>query len=160
MSAIPPSLLRTAWLTNSNWSVDVTAKPSEQTCAVTPASGTVAGANATNLVLSCTTVTVDLSPATLPNAHIGTLYSQTITASSPNGGTAPYTFIGDFRLRAYRPHLSPAGHWLAHPLSRPVTILRCEPRTATALSANVTTPWSSRSTCRRHRTTPGRDGRN
>lgn len=79
-------------LTGSNWSVEVTAKPADQTCTVTTASGTVAGADVTNLVLSCTTVTVEFSPATLPNAHIGTPYSQTITASSPNGGAAPYTF--------------------------------------------------------------------
>ena len=79
-------------LTNSNWSVAVTAKPADQTCTVTPASGTVAGADVTNLVLACTTVTVDLSPTTLPNASVGTAYSQAITASSPNGGTAPYTF--------------------------------------------------------------------
>ena len=76
----------------ANWNVSVVSAPAGQLCSITPTSGTNLAGNVTNLALTCQTVAVTVSPATLPDAAFGAPYSQTITASSSNGGTAPYTF--------------------------------------------------------------------
>ncbi len=66
--------------------------PDGQLCTLVPSSGTISNADVSNLALTCTTVQVDLTPQTLPDGVFGEAYSQTITASSSNGGTAPYSF--------------------------------------------------------------------
>ncbi|KRA73095.1 hypothetical protein ASD78_16040 [Lysobacter sp. Root667] len=76
----------------ANWSVSVLAPPAGQLCSVTPNSGNAIGADLNNVALSCVTVTTTIAPTTLPNPVYNTAYSQTLTASSANGGTAPYTF--------------------------------------------------------------------
>jgi len=76
----------------ANWNVSVLSAPPGQVCTVTPASGAAIAADVTNVALSCTTVTVMIAPPTLPNGALATAYSQTLTASSGNGATAPYTF--------------------------------------------------------------------
>jgi uncharacterized protein YhjY with autotransporter beta-barrel domain len=76
----------------SDWSASVLAPPAGQLCSIAPASGSNIAANVTNLVVSCVTVAVDVSPATLPDATFDVAYSQTLTASSANGGVAPYGF--------------------------------------------------------------------
>lgn len=75
----------------SNWNIDILDMPDGQLCTVSPASGAGIAAD-TAVTLTCTTVTVSISPATLPDAVYGAAYSQTLTASSANGGAAPYTF--------------------------------------------------------------------
>lgn len=80
---------------DATWNVSVLAPPGGQICSVNPASGTVMSSDVSNLVLTCQTVLVDIAPATLPNAAYNAAYSQTISASSGNGGTAPYTFAID-----------------------------------------------------------------
>jgi len=65
-------------VTNSNYTIEATSVPP---VAGSPVSTTVTG-------VSCPTIT--LSPATLPNAVLGSPYSRTITAS---GGTGPYSFL-------------------------------------------------------------------
>ncbi|QNP47932.1 Ig-like domain repeat protein [Diaphorobacter aerolatus] len=77
---------------NADWAVSVLSAPVGQLCRVNPASGTVVGADVSNAALSCTTVSVALSPSTLPNTAFNTAYSQTLSASSANGGAGPYTF--------------------------------------------------------------------
>ncbi|WP_137934526.1 autotransporter outer membrane beta-barrel domain-containing protein [Mesorhizobium comanense] len=77
----------------ASWSVAVQSEPAGQICKVTPSSGTISGADVTDLALVCTTVTVQLAPTALPDGTGGVAYSQTITASSTDGGTAPYTFL-------------------------------------------------------------------
>ena len=76
----------------SNWSVSVLSAPAGQLCSVTPASGTAIAANVTNVALTCATVAVTVDPATLPDGAFDTAYSQTLSASSANGGVSPYTF--------------------------------------------------------------------
>ncbi|GAB3348835.1 hypothetical protein GCM10027430_10210 [Lysobacter tyrosinilyticus] len=75
----------------ANWNISVITAPSGQLCSVNPPSGTAIAADAT-VALTCTTVTVGITPANLPAATYNAAYSQTLTASSGNGGTAPYTF--------------------------------------------------------------------
>lgn len=75
----------------ATWSVDVTAAPAGQVCTVTPASGTNLTAD-TQVSVTCATVAIAIEPATLPAATYNVAYSQTLTASSVNGGLAPYTF--------------------------------------------------------------------
>lgn len=76
----------------ANWNVSVIAPPAGQICSVSPASGANITANVTNVALTCATVAVTVNPATLPDGAFGAAYSQTLTATSANGGTAPYTF--------------------------------------------------------------------
>lgn len=76
----------------ANWNVSVLSAPAGQLCAVSPSSGSAINADVTNVALTCTTVTTTISPPTLPNAAYSTAYSQTLSASSANGGIAPYTF--------------------------------------------------------------------
>ena len=76
----------------ANWNVSVLSAPAGQLCSVTPASGAAIAVNVTNVALTCTTVAVTVNPATLPNGAFGTAYSQTLSATSANGGVAPYTF--------------------------------------------------------------------
>ncbi|MGJ7902800.1 autotransporter domain-containing protein, partial [Lysobacter sp. 1R34A] len=76
----------------ANWNVGVLANPAGQLCTVNPSSGLAIASDVTNLVLSCATVAVTVNPATLPNGALATAYSQTLNATSANGGTAPYTF--------------------------------------------------------------------
>ena len=76
----------------ANWNVSVLNSPAGQLCSVAPASGTGIAANVTNVALTCATVAVTVNPATLPNGAFGTAYSQTLSATSANGGVAPYTF--------------------------------------------------------------------
>ncbi|MDQ0995413.1 uncharacterized protein with beta-barrel porin domain [Phyllobacterium ifriqiyense] len=76
----------------ANWSARVLTAPDGQLCTLVPSSGTISNADVSNLALTCTTVQVDLTPQTLPDGVFGEAYSQTITASSSNGGTAPYSF--------------------------------------------------------------------
>ncbi|WP_345293493.1 autotransporter domain-containing protein [Luteimonas vadosa] len=75
----------------SNWHISFVTQPAGQACEVTPVSGMNLSANV-DLTLTCTTVTTTIDPATLPGATFATAYSQTLTASSTNGGTGPYTF--------------------------------------------------------------------
>ncbi len=76
----------------ANWNVSVLSAPAGQLCSVAPASGAAIAADVTNVALTCTTVTVAIAPATLPNGALATAYSQTLSASSGNGGVGPYTF--------------------------------------------------------------------
>ncbi|KRD74601.1 hypothetical protein ASE43_15320 [Lysobacter sp. Root983] len=76
----------------ANWTISVLSPPAGQLCSVTPSSGNAIAADVTSAALVCTTVTTTVAPATLPNPVYNVAYSQTITASSANGGTAPYTF--------------------------------------------------------------------
>jgi uncharacterized protein YhjY with autotransporter beta-barrel domain len=76
----------------ANWNVSVLASPPGQICTVSPASGIAIGADVSSAALSCATVTTTINPATLPDGAFGTAYSQTLSASSANGGSAPYTF--------------------------------------------------------------------
>ena len=77
----------------ANWTASVISAPAGQLCSVAPVSGAAIAADVTSLVLTCQTVVVTVSPATVPAAAFGTPYSQTLTASSANGGTAPYSFL-------------------------------------------------------------------
>ncbi len=76
----------------ANWNLSVLSAPAGQLCNVTPASGAAIAANVTNVALTCATVAVTVNPATLPNGAFSTAYSQTLSATSANGGVAPYTF--------------------------------------------------------------------
>ncbi|MBN9216440.1 MAG: hypothetical protein J0I79_00655, partial [Mesorhizobium sp.] len=76
----------------ATWSVAITGEPEGQICTLQQSSGTISGADVTNVTLSCVTVVVQLAPTTLPGGTGSAAYSQTITAGSANGGTAPYTF--------------------------------------------------------------------
>ena len=76
----------------ANWNVSVLSAPAGQLCTVAPASGAAIAANVTNVALTCTTVAVTVNPATLPNGAFGAAYSQTLSATSANGGVAPYAF--------------------------------------------------------------------
>jgi len=79
-------------IAGANWSATVTSAPIGQLCTLANASGNAINANVTNVNLSCATVTVTVNPASLPDGTFSTAYSQTLTASSANGGTPPYTF--------------------------------------------------------------------
>jgi uncharacterized protein YhjY with autotransporter beta-barrel domain len=76
----------------ANWSVSVVGSPPGQLCSVSPSSGSAIAANVTNAALTCATVAVTVNPATLPDGAFGTAYSQTLSATSANGGVGPYTF--------------------------------------------------------------------
>ncbi|EJN02496.1 putative Ig domain-containing protein [Phyllobacterium sp. YR531] len=76
----------------AGWNARVLLAPDGQVCTLVPSSGTISNADVTNLALTCTTVQVDITPETLPDGVFGQAYSQTIAASSANGGTAPYSF--------------------------------------------------------------------
>ena len=76
----------------ANWNVSVLASPPGQICTVNPANGIAIGADVSSAALSCATVTTTISPATLPDGAFSAAYSQTLSASSANGGIAPYTF--------------------------------------------------------------------
>jgi uncharacterized protein with beta-barrel porin domain len=117
------------------WSVGVISNPSGQQCAITPPSGSIAGADVTNLVLSCTTMTVDLAPTSLADGQFSTAYSQTIIASSSNGATAPYTFSASGALPPGIT-LSTAGVLSGTPAATGSFNFRI-----TALSANSVTGW-------------------
>ncbi|NUO77196.1 MAG: autotransporter domain-containing protein [Lysobacter sp.] len=76
----------------ANWSVSVLSPPAGQLCSVSPSSGNAIAADVSNAALTCVTVTTTIAPTTLPDPVFNTAYSQTLTASSANGGVAPYTF--------------------------------------------------------------------
>lgn len=76
----------------ANWSVSVLTPPAGQLCTVTPSSGNAIAADVTNAALVCSTVAITVAPTTLPNPVFNSAYSQTLTASSANGGVGPYTF--------------------------------------------------------------------
>ncbi|WP_175485804.1 autotransporter domain-containing protein [Lysobacter sp. yr284] len=76
----------------ANWNLSVLSSPAGQICTAAPASGAAIAANVTNIALVCTTVTVTVAPATLPAGALSAPYSQTLSATSANGGNAPYTF--------------------------------------------------------------------
>ncbi|GAB2491139.1 hypothetical protein GCM10027082_47810 [Comamonas humi] len=76
----------------ANWAVSVLSAPAGQLCTVSAASGTAIAADVSNVALSCTTVAITVAPAAIPGGTYFTLYSQLFTASSVNGGVAPYTF--------------------------------------------------------------------
>jgi uncharacterized protein YhjY with autotransporter beta-barrel domain len=79
----------------AGWTLSIAATPAGQQCGVTPASGSAVGADVANLVLQCQNVsagTVAIDPAGLPDATQGVAFAQTLTASSSDGATAPYTF--------------------------------------------------------------------
>ncbi|MGO1003140.1 autotransporter domain-containing protein [Lysobacter sp. CA196] len=76
----------------ANWNVSVLSHPAGQLCTINPSSGLAIASDVTNLVLNCATVAVTVNPPTLPNAALNTAYSQTLSATSANGGVAPYTF--------------------------------------------------------------------
>lgn len=90
----------------TTWNVAVTAKPANQSCTVAPASGTVAGADITNLVLSCQTLTAQTQSLTTVSGATGTVgleqgatggpfTSAAITANSnPAAGTASIIQVG------------------------------------------------------------------
>ena len=65
-------------------SFTVTATSTPGTC-----TGTATYTFTVNVATACSGVVITLTPATLPNATVGTAYSQALTAT---GGTAPYTF--------------------------------------------------------------------
>ena len=93
----------------ANWAATVTSSPAGQLCTLTNASGNAIAANVTNVNLSCATVTVTVNPASLPDGTFSTAYSQTLTASSANGGTPPYTFATSAGALPAGLTLSPAG---------------------------------------------------
>ena len=108
-SGAPTFSFPTPLATGSDWTVSVLTAPAGQTCSITPTSGTSLAANVTNLALVCQTVVVTVSPATLPDAAFNQPYSQTLSASSANGGTAPYTFAITAGAQPTGLTLSPAG---------------------------------------------------
>lgn len=75
----------------ATWSVAVTAKPANQSCTVTPSSGTIAGANVTNLVLSCQTITAQNQTLTLLAGTTGTVSLQTGATGGPFTGATIVT---------------------------------------------------------------------
>ncbi len=77
----------------ADWMATVVSAPAGQLCSLTPASGSAIGANVTNVALSCVTVVVTVNPATLPNGAVDAPYAQNLSATSANGGVAPYTFV-------------------------------------------------------------------
>ncbi|MET3579039.1 uncharacterized protein with beta-barrel porin domain [Mesorhizobium robiniae] len=83
----------TGLLNGTSWSASIVSNPAQEICTLQPTSGAIAGADVTNLVLACTAVTVDISPSTLPGGVSAVAYSQTLTATSPNGATAPFSFV-------------------------------------------------------------------
>ncbi|RZJ09272.1 MAG: hypothetical protein EOO54_22240, partial [Haliea sp.] len=93
----------------ANWNVSVLSSPPGQICTVNPSSGAAIAANVTNAALSCVTVGITVNPATLPNGAFGTAYSQTLSATSANGGVAPYTFAVSAGAMPAGLALSPAG---------------------------------------------------
>lgn len=93
----------------ANWSISVSSAPSGQLCSVANASGTAISSNVVNANLSCVTVAVGVNPATLPNGAFNGAYSQTLTATSANGGTGPYTFSVTGGTMPTGLTLSPAG---------------------------------------------------
>ncbi len=76
----------------ANWSASVSSSPPGQLCTLTSSSGTNIGANVTNVALSCVTVAVSVNPTTLSGGTYGLPFSQQISATSANGGIAPYGF--------------------------------------------------------------------
>ncbi|MBH1964723.1 MAG: hypothetical protein I8H77_10335, partial [Comamonadaceae bacterium] len=77
----------------ANWSASVSSAPPGQLCSLSSSSGTNIGANVTNMVLSCVTVAVSVNPFTLSSGTYSVpLTPQQISATSANGGTAPYSF--------------------------------------------------------------------
>ncbi|HJR72113.1 MAG TPA: autotransporter domain-containing protein, partial [Luteimonas sp.] len=76
----------------ANWTASVLAAPPGQICTVNPSTGTILGADVQNIALNCETVAVTIAPTALPDPVYNTAYSQSLSASSANGGTAPYTF--------------------------------------------------------------------
>jgi len=76
----------------ANWNVSVLSSPAGQLCTVSGGSGTSIAGDVNSVGLTCATVTTTINPTTLPAGEFGTAYSQTLTASSANGGVGPYTF--------------------------------------------------------------------
>lgn len=76
----------------ANWNVSVVSAPAGQACSVSPASGSGLFEDVANAALTCSTVTVTVGPATLPDGTFNAPYSQTLSATSANGGVGPYAF--------------------------------------------------------------------
>lgn len=81
----------TGVLNNTAFQVAVTAKPSNQSCAVTPPSGTVSSAAITNLVLACQTITAQNFSMTLLAGTTATQNLQTGATGGPFTGAAIVT---------------------------------------------------------------------
>ncbi len=77
---------------SANWNVSVVNAPAGQACSVSPASGSGLFEDVANAALTCSTVTVTVGPATLPDGTFNAPYSQTLSATSANGGVGPYAF--------------------------------------------------------------------
>lgn len=69
----------------ANFSVRAT----DSSSATAPATGPYSSSNQ-SLALTISAPTITMAPGTLPNATVGTAYSQTLTAS---GGASPYTYV-------------------------------------------------------------------
>ena len=93
----------------ANWAINVSGAPAGQLCSASPASGSAISANVTNVVVSCTTVAVDVTPVSLPGGTFGTSYSQSLAASSSNGAVGPYSFAVSAGTLPAGIALSPAG---------------------------------------------------
>ncbi|MGF6211413.1 Ig-like domain repeat protein [Comamonas sp. 4034] len=93
----------------ANWTINVSGTPAGQLCSASPASGSAISADVTNVVVSCTTVAVDVTPASLPGGTFGASYSQTLAASSANGAVGPYSFTVSAGTLPANLALSPAG---------------------------------------------------
>ena len=76
----------------ANWNVSVVSSPPGQQCTVGSGSGTNISGDISSVSLTCATVVVTINPTTLPAASFNAAYSQTLTATSANGGVGPYTF--------------------------------------------------------------------
>ena len=93
----------------ANWAINVTSAPPGQLCSASAASGSSINADVSNVVVSCTTVVVDVNPPSLPSATFGNAYSQTLTASSANGAVGPYSYTVSAGVLPSGTALSPAG---------------------------------------------------
>jgi uncharacterized repeat protein (TIGR01451 family) len=77
----------------ASWSVAVTTPPSGQSCVVANGAGTNLSANVTNVQVTCASVLVTITPATLTAGTYSLPYSQQLSAGSSDSlDHTPYTF--------------------------------------------------------------------
>jgi hypothetical protein len=74
-------------LDHTGYEVTVSTQPAGQNCTLSNDTGTVSGADITNVSVVC--IGVIVAPASLPDSTVGAAYNQTIMAA---GGTSPYAF--------------------------------------------------------------------
>lgn len=95
-----PFTFTTQLADGASYTVAITAQPSGQTCALSNASGTINGANVTDVVVDCNAPTYTIGGTVTGLTGTGLVLALNGSTSLPISGNGPFTFPGSFPVGA------------------------------------------------------------